>query len=146
MKRNFLYSLAVILLIIASSCEEVRNKPGEVSSLEGEWTVKENSEKFKSRHATYNVYISLSADDSTRISISNFYHMGYDNEIIGTVDGNRIELPSGQKMSMVESVYVLLSGVGNISSDYQSISWQYEIDDGSGTVDHVTATYTRVTK
>jgi len=135
-----------VLLMMFTTCEEVRNQPGDVASLEGEWTVEENSQNFKSALATYNVYISLSSEDSTLIYISNFYHLGYDNEVMGRVENDRIELPSGQEMTLLESTYTLQRGVGNISSDYQSIEWEYEVDDGSGLVDQVTAIYTRVTK
>lgn len=146
MTRNLLYSIATVLLLLVASCEEVRNEPNDISSLEGEWKVEENSEYLKTAEDTYNVYITFSREDSTTIYISNFYHLGYDNEITGNVEENRIELPSGQEMDILQSVYVVLSGVGNIATDYQSINWEYEIDDGSGLVDHVTATYTRVSK
>ena len=146
MAKRLLYPiLSVLLLMFFASCEEIRNEPTEVSSLEGEWKVDEDSELFKSTEDTYHVNISLSPYDSTMIYISNFYHVGPESEIVGKVEGDRIELPSGQEMTVLESVYTILSGSGNIATDYQSISWSYEIDDGSGMVDHVTATYTRVT-
>ena len=135
----------ILLLLLVASCEEIRNEPPDISTLEGEWIVEEYSSFYKSSDVTtYNVYITFSRDDSTTLYISNFYHLGYENEIAGKVDENRVELHSGQELTSLQSVYTLLNGVGNISTDYQTIDWEYTIGDGSGVVDNVTATYTQV--
>ena len=145
LRKSFIVVLGFFLTaLLVNSCEETRTTPGDVESLEGEWKVEETSENFKSAQATYQVYISPSQEDSTQIIISNFYHLGIDTEVIGAVNGNRIELLSNQTVTTLGVSYTVVSGTGIISDDYQNIDWQYVIDDGSGQTDNVTAIYTKL--
>jgi hypothetical protein len=146
MGKQFLYYLMVLLFlgILSGSCEETQDGDNLAEALEGEWKVDENSEFYKSGQATYNVYITLSTQDSSTVYIANFYQLGYDNEIVGSIGDDRIQLEAGQEASVLNSVYTIVSGRGTIATDYQSIGWEYEVDDGSGSIDHVTATYSRV--
>ena len=136
-------ALAIFLLGMVS-CEQEQTAAGTRDALEGNWVVDENSQFYnKTTSAVYNVYISLSSQDSTGLFIANFYQLGYENEIRATLDGDRIRLEQGQEVTLLTSPYMIIEGTGVIASDYQSIDWSYQVDDGSGQIDHVTATYSR---
>jgi len=146
MKKRTLAVLIALSLFLPEmvSCEQEQISAGKRDALEGNWVVDENSQFYnKTTSAVYNVYISLSNQDSTGLFIANFYQLGYDNEIRATLDGDRIRLEPGQEVTLLNSLYKITEGVGVISSDYQSIDWSYQVDDGSGQIDHVTATYSR---
>ncbi|MFP4047955.1 MAG: hypothetical protein ACLFT4_09400 [Bacteroidales bacterium] len=138
--------LIFTLFIFITACENELLNPAEDNSvLEGEWTVEEQSETYKSKKSSYRVYISVSEEDSTVIEISNFYLLGYeDSRISGKVDGKRIELFKNQTIDTEGVTYNVVSGTGVIASDYRSIEWEYKVDDGSGIVDNVTASYVKI--
>ncbi|MFP3860857.1 MAG: hypothetical protein ACLFUW_08545 [Bacteroidales bacterium] len=138
--------LIFTLFIFITACENELLNPAEDNSvLEGEWTVEEQSETYKSKKSSYRVYISVSEEDSTVIEISNFYLLGYeDSRISGKVDGKRIELFQNQTIDTEGVTYNVVSGTGVIASDYRSIEWEYKVDDGSGIVDNVTASYVKI--
>ncbi|MFP4042284.1 MAG: hypothetical protein ACOCZ4_01970 [Bacteroidota bacterium] len=138
--------LIFTLFIFITACEnELLNPAEDTSVLEGEWTVEEQSETYKSKKSSYRVYISVSEEDSTVIEISNFYLLGYENSrISGKVDGKRIELFQNQTIDTEGITYNVVSGTGVIASDYRSIEWEYKVDDGSGIVDNVTASYVKI--
>ncbi len=139
--RAFIWIILSVLLF-ASCEEELTGDVGTAEAIEGRWNVAENSEI--TGEANYQVYIGIYADDSSSVIISNFYQLGYDNgEVIGDISGNRIELRQNQEIGYSSSTYTIVSGTGTISDDYQNIDWQYEVDDGSGTVDNVTAIYSK---
>lgn len=148
MNRIFKAAILMIsaLFIFITACEnELLNPAEDTSVLEGEWTVEEKSETYKSTKSTYRVYISVSEEDSTVIEISNFYLLGYeDSRISGKVDGKRIELFKDQTIDTEGVTYNVVSGTGVIASDYRSIEWEYKVDDGSGIVDNVTASYIKI--
>jgi hypothetical protein len=126
------------------SCEQEQTEPGTREALEGDWTVDENSQFYKeSAENVYNVYISLSTGDTTGLYIANFYQLGFENEVRATLDGDRIRLEPGQEVTLLNSLYKIIEGTGVVASDYQSIDWTYQVDDGSGQIDHVTAIYSR---
>ncbi|HKL38393.1 MAG TPA: hypothetical protein VJ876_05810 [Bacteroidales bacterium] len=138
---------AGIFLFGMISCEQEQTAAGMRDALEGEWKVDENSEFYrKSATGVYNVYISLSTQDTTGLYIANFYQLTYENEVRATLDNGRIILDPGQEVTLLNSLYKIVEGTGVVSSDYQSINWTYQVDDLSGEIDHVTATYSRVDK
>jgi hypothetical protein len=143
-----LYHIAVLLLFLISSCEEARNDPDLAASLEGEWKVDESSSQYKSRlqGEVYYVEISLSPEDSTTLYISNFYNVNPDAQVVANLEGTRLNLMADQQITRFQSTYTVKGGSGEIATDYQSISWEYQVDDGSGMVDDVTAIYTRPDK
>lgn len=134
--------MIVGVLMFVSCEEELTGDVNTAEALEGEWVVDENSDV--AGNTSYRAYIDIYSDDSSSVLISNFYQLGYDTgEVIGDISGNRIELRPNQEIDYYGSTYTVVNGTGTISDDYQSIDWQYDIDDGSGTVDNVTAVYTK---
>jgi len=129
-------------MMVSISCERENNPADLIKALEGRWLVDEQSEFYKSTSGTYYVDISISSEDSSKIFISNFYDLNYQN-VTANVSSNMVELDPDQEISIYTYTYCIQSGSGIVSDDYQSIEWQYNVDDGSGQVDHVKAIYTK---
>lgn len=130
--------LIIIMMMISVSCEKERTSAKLIKSLKGEWDV---SESGPYGNTTYDVNISISAQDSSRIFIYNFYDLG--DEVTANVEGHQINLVEEQKVSFHTTSYIIVSGSGTITDDYRNIDWRYQVDDGSGDVEDVTATYTK---
>ena len=123
MKKITWYLLWIALVAgFQVSCEQENSNPNSAEALEGEWKVDEDSQIAGS--TTYWVYISLAPQDSTRIYISNFYGLGPENEVTGTIRDGRVNLTANQVISALNSDYTVLSGTGQVSSSYQSIQWE----------------------
>jgi hypothetical protein len=146
MKRNLLKSVRLfsilmlfLPLILIQSCETVDQLTGAaatISKIEGNWTCDEQSEIYKATLETYTVTISADPDKASGVIIDNFY--GLNSAAKATITGMSVII-SNQTMDGGFSV----SGSGTISSDFETIHLSYEVDDGSGQVDHVTAVYTK---
>ncbi len=146
MKRNLLRSVrqfSILLLFLSfltiQSCETVDQLTGSaatISKIEGDWTCDEQSEIYKATAETYTVTISADPDKASGVIIDNFY--GLNSAAEATVTGMSVII-SNQTMEGGFDV----SGSGTISSDFETINLTYQVDDGSGSVDHVTAVYTK---
>ena len=143
-KMKTVYAKLTILLvfIIMYSCELIDDNPatGDVRDrIEGQWKCDETSQIYKSTESIYWVYIDPDLYDTTKVIISNFYNLGFD--IYVYVRINSLNLSISQQTT--KDGFKILSGSGNISSNYKEINWNYRVDDGSGEIDNVTATYTK---
>jgi hypothetical protein len=137
-RKLFLLAFLVPLLF-TYSCETIDTLTGgaaTVAKLEGEWTCDEQSEIFKATAEVYTVTLSKDADNASGVIIDNFY--GLNASAKANVSGMSLII-SNQNVEGGFSV----SGSGTISSDFEKINLTYTVDDGSGTVDHVTAVYTK---
>ena len=135
--------VSILLLALTVSCEELLNNLGDDKDvrekIEGQWSCDETSEIFKSTAEKFSVYISPHPDDSTKVLIDNFYELGWDVSAVATVSNRNLYITS----QTVGDGYTII-GSGTVSSDYNEINWNYSVEDGSGEVDNVTATYTRL--
>lgn len=136
--RQIVKNMIGLCLISATviSCDDSLNNPvdGDVrSKIEGTWHVEENSQVFSK--TSYLAEISKHQYDSTRIYIDNIYNVDSYAEAI--VNGRTLTIPD-QTMQGGFRIY----GTGTISKDYNQITWQYTVDDGSSQLDNVTAVYT----
>ena len=140
---NPVLPISILLLALTVSCEELLNNLGNDEDvrekIEGQWSCDETSEFFKSTAEIFTVYISPDPDDSTKVLIDNFYELGYDVSAVASVSGRNLYINS----QTVGDGYTII-GSGTISSNYNEINWNYSVEDGSGEVDNVTATYTRL--
>jgi hypothetical protein len=137
--RKLFLLLFIIPLFFTYSCETIDELTGgaaTVAKLEGEWTCDEQSEIFKATAEVYTVTLSADADNNSGVIIDNFY--GLNASAKANVSGMSLIIPN-QNMEGGFSV----SGSGTISSNFEKINLTYNVDDGSGTVDHVTAVYTK---
>lgn len=144
MKRKI--HLIFIGLFILFSCEKEDASTIEIAkALEGEWSVNETSQYYKSPSSVYQVNISKVSGEENQIVISNFYQTGFETNVFGVINGEKIELVKNQEVAISGgSTYTILSGTGNISSDYQNIDWNYQVDHGSGQIDDAEAIYTKL--
>ncbi len=142
--NKVLMLIAGLLLMMTNSCEIADNLVGNatISKIEGDWNCTEDSEYFKkstaSTKSTYSVNISPDADNDNGILIDGFYNLG-DVGVKAQVSGNTITIPE----QVVEGGYVILSGTGLISSNYNEINWEYRVNIGGSAIDDVSAIYSR---
>ncbi len=137
--RKLVFLAFIIPFLVTYSCEVVDELTGgaaTVAKLEGEWTCDEQSEIFKATAEVYTVTLSADADNSSGVIIDNFY--GLNASARANVSGMSLIIPNQD----VEGGFSV-SGSGTISSNFEKINLTYTVDDGSGTVDHVTAVYTK---
>ena len=135
----------IILILVASlmtglySCELLDDGTGlsVAERLEGRWLCEENN-PYKSAEDFFSVYIDINPVDSNTISISNFFQLGSDAYATAKISGLTLTL-SNQTIGDGFKIY----GSGTISNNYQTITWHYNVDDGSGTWSEVNSVYTK---
>lgn len=145
MKKGFILSgFAFLIIFMVTSCELLDDiTPGDtnvIDEIEGQWKVDEiNDLKSTKTEDNYYVYISPDPNDTTKVLISNFFHLGNNVEASGKVSGSKITLAR----QSLPGDFIILSGSGTISSNYKTITWSYTVDDGSDSPVNATATYTK---
>jgi hypothetical protein len=141
MKINYSFFLLLLLGIVSVSCNDVLSDPTSeeiANKIEGQWSVDESSDLFKSTLQGYVAYIYADEQVKNLIYIEGFYGLGDNVSAEALVNGYSITLTSNQTIGG----YTLLSGSGVINKNLKEIIWNYSIDDGSGVADAVVATYT----
>jgi hypothetical protein len=140
MKLNFTIIPGLVLLLAMASCEVANDVLGgnqTVTEIQGEWSVDETSQYFKSTMDVYSVTFSPDPDNPNGIIIDNFYNVGI--SVKGNVSGGSITIPNQN----AQDGYVV-HGSGTISNNRQEINMDYIVDDGSGVEDHCTAILTKL--
>ena len=137
--KNLTGILSVMLLV--TSCEfgeeiDPDNSDDPRDNIVDTWRSTEISAIYGK--SSYLVDISKEPLDSTKVVLSNFYNLGVDTEVKGTLDGYKINI----------YVHVVngneISGEGTIAGDLSAIDFVYEVDDGSGEKDNVSAEFKRI--
>lgn len=142
MKLKAIFLLS-ILVAFFSSCELEDNEIDNYSDdsrdkIVGIWDVVETNQiEVKSTMENYQVEILNDTSTTSEIIIANFYNIGMNNEAIANMSGLNLSIYSQNIDGFV------VNGSGNISSDYETISLDYIVDDGSGDKDTVTAVYSK---
>jgi hypothetical protein len=139
MKSIKIILAAIVVTFLVYSCEDTLDNLSSVEiaqQIEGEWQCDETI-IFKSTLDMFEVYISTSETDSTRIFISNFNGLGNDVDATALISGYTITIPT-QKIAGDYEV----RGSGTISNNLKEINWTYFVDDGSGIEDEFEAVYT----
>jgi len=132
----FLFFIPLLLNYSCETIDELTGSSATVAKIEGEWTCDEQSEVFKATAEIYVVTISADADNESGVIIDNFY--GLNASARANVSGISLIIPNQD----VEGGFSV-SGSGTISSNFETINLTYNVDDGSGTIDHATAVYTK---
>ena len=134
--RSIIVMLAVIIvtggsLWVFQGCEGFGDN---FDTIDGVWQVNEDSKDFG--YQSYEVMISYSANDSSKIEIKNFYNLGTGIKVIANIIFWDVSIQhSAGGFSF--------NGSGVISGDMRQIDLTYTANDGSGSPDNVTATFTR---
>lgn len=128
-----------ILTLTLISCETdpLGDDEGDTRDVfEGQWSVAENSKLLGNR--SYTVDIEKSIDFPTRINIFDFYSLGQNDSIYGTVSSilsDAVTIPSQTLDGN------LINGSGTLVND-NLIEFTFYVDDGND-IDTVSADYTR---
>jgi len=136
-----IFILMAGIVFLLNSCELADDFTGNatVAKIEGDWSCDETSEIFKSTGSVYSVTVSADPDNGNGVIIDNFYDVNI--AVRATVAGSSLIIGN----QTAEDGYEV-SGSGTISSNFEEINLNYNVDDGSGVVDHVTAVYTKISK
>ena len=137
--RNLAGILSVMLLI--SSCDfgediDPDNSDDPRDNIVDTWRSTEISAIYGK--SIYLVDIAKEPLDSTKVVLSNFYNLGIDTEVKGTLNGYKIYI-STQVVNGNE-----ISGEGTIAGDFSVINFEYDVEDGSGEEDNVSAEFNRI--
>jgi hypothetical protein len=137
MKTINVFFAVITFSLIVSSCELLENTSDltVAERLEGRWDVEESTIDFKSTKDAYYVYIDIYEVDQNTIAIDGFLDL--DGAVYATISGSTLNLAEQEIDGW------LVYGSGNISSNYKTITWQYFVDEGSGTWHPVNAVYTK---
>ncbi len=137
MKRTF-YFLCIIIILAVVGCNpddsETNNTSDIRDKITGGWKCQENSAPF----GTQNYIVDIIKDTiAQRVFIDNFSNLGQGKHITAVVSGQTITINN----QYIESF--LVNGNGSIAANFNSISWNYTIDEGNGPESY-TAVYTKM--
>ena len=137
--KNLACILSVMLLV--ASCEfgedvDPDNDGDPRDNIVDTWRSTEISAVYGK--SSFLVDIAKEPSDSTKVVLSNFYNLGVDTEVKGILDGYKIDI----YVQVVDGNEI--SGEGNIAGDYGIINFVYNVDDGSGEEDNVSAEFKRI--
>jgi hypothetical protein len=128
------FLLSVLLAVVVVSCDKLGSESDDPrDNLVGVWYCNESG---TGGNSNFQVVISKSATDSTRILIGNFSLLGNDVDVYAKLNGLSITVPSQTAGGSQ------VSGSGTVSSNYKSINWTYTVSAG-GTTEHYTAAYSK---
>jgi len=143
MRSKLFKSLAglILVMLMVTSCEL-----GEDFNSDNGGDPRDNivdtwrSTEISAIYGKSNFLVDISKEplDSTKVILSNFYNLGVDTEVKGTLNGYKIYI-STQVVNGNE-----ISGEGTMAGDYSNINFVYDVEDGSGEEDNVEAEFNRI--
>ena len=125
------YLFIVLFVSLFQACEGFGDN---YETLDGVWQVNESSKDFG--YQAYEVSISYSGTDSSKIEIRNFYNLGSGIKVLASINIWDVSI------QQTTGGFTFI-GTGVISGNMKQIDLSYTANDGSGSPDNVTATYTR---
>jgi hypothetical protein len=133
--KKILFALLVLTTVYLISCQKDEDPEINTTSIEGSWKCVENSATY----GTQNYYVDISTDaaNSNKKIIDNFFGLGLGAIVMATQSGQTLTISNAVQLGHT------FNGNGTISSNYNSISWTYTVDEGNGP-ENVTATYTKM--
>jgi hypothetical protein len=139
MKSKIYLLILFSALAIVFACQpEPTDSLSIAFKLQGHWQCDEISSIYKSTNSIYYVNIDIYPTDSNKIVITNFYGLGNNVDVTARINGMSIDIPSQTTDGST------FTGSGLIAKDFNTINWSYTVDIGDGSIDEVTATYTRI--
>ena len=140
--KFLIYRLGIILLgcvLLISSCKTDDDDPLTATRDDyiGLWQCDEFGNNQQPT-GTYQVEIIKHNTDNSKVLIDNFNQLGIGIQAIATIDNTSITIAQ----QIVDNNVV--SGSGYITNNLTSIEFLYYVDDGSGQIENITATYTKL--
>jgi len=138
MTKKIAFSLMILLSIFFVSCQDEAAETEQVdmaTEVARLWSCKETDDQGA---RNYEVKIEKKASDI--LLIKNFHNIGVDNSIEAKLTTDRILTVTEQTLPGTN--LIVKECTGQISSDYQRITWNYKIDDARLGIYSVSATFT----
>jgi hypothetical protein len=111
-----IHTCLLLLLIVLASCDKEHNYPED--SIIGTWRCQEVGSVYNARQ--YNVNIDFTGQDSSMITIYNFYNLGFGVETYALVEDTIITFLG------TDSFEHFFSGMGGrIERDFSAIYWEF---------------------
>ncbi len=135
---NMIFLLCFLFIVFMTpSCEQENILEDQAirDEIIGDWKCNEESLYYKSIQNVYEVSI-IGASVSDQIYVDNFYNIT-GARVLAEVNQYSINVLHDS----IKGGYTIQYAFGTISDDFSQIEWSYAIDDGSGQIDSVTATY-----
>lgn len=132
--KKFICLLFSLSLLTFISCQKDETTDPS-SDIYDTWNCNENSTTFGTQN--YHVDISKDPSSSDKVVIDNFFNLGLGKSIKATLAGQTLTINNENLDGNT------FNGTGTVSSNNNSITWQYTFDDGNGP-ENVNATYTRL--
>ena len=133
--KRLLFLILIISTGYFTSCQKDDPATPEATSIIDTWKVVEQSPSF----GTQNYYVDISKDTTStnKVVIDNFFNFGLGHSIKATQNGLTLTISNAVLDNHT------FNGTGNISSNTNTITWNFTFDDGNGS-ENATATYTRM--
>lgn len=133
--KKIIFALLVLTTTYFTSCQKDEDPINNPSSIEGTWKCVENSTTYGAQ----NYYVDISKDTTAtnKIIIDNFFGLGLGKTVPASQSGQSLTISNAVQQGTI------FNGNGTISSNNNSISWTYTVDEGNGP-ENVTATYTKM--
>jgi hypothetical protein len=135
MKRLLIFVFTISLVYLNSCQKDDTTTTSTPGSIIDTWNCTENSPTYGT--STYQVDISKDTSSTNKVIIDDFYHLGLGKEVKATLNNQTLTISN----AIIDGF--IINGTGTIASNYNTITWNYSVDDGSGS-ENVTATYTRM--
>lgn len=130
--------ICILTLILLSSC----NPDDDVeTAIRDDYLGTWQSDEFDQNQtfiATFQVQITNHSSDNSKVLIDNFNQLGFGIQAEAIIDNTSITLPQ----QLVDGNSII--GSGFMSNKLKTIELQYNVDDGSGQPESITATYTKL--
>ncbi|MBN2668048.1 MAG: hypothetical protein JXR60_02365 [Bacteroidales bacterium] len=145
MKQYFSFSFLVIFsAILFSSCEEQKEQLEDRDAILGMWdvvetivTVNPSSAELRATDQAHLVQIARSEIFADEVFIYNFHGIREELYLPAAVDGKTVTI------SEITLDDFIVHGQGTISSNSNTITWTYWVEDPQGEEEQYSATYTR---
>lgn len=132
--RKLVLLFCLLCFIFQACVQDLLDTSDMASKITGVWRCEEKSSIYGT--STFQVTISKSSTDNTKVLIDNFYQLGSGKTISAWVESFSVNI------AQQEIDGNIINGTGVISSNGKQIELSYTVNDKSNQTDNVTATLT----
>lgn len=138
MKLKTFFLFFFLVLLISCQPDEEQDTLDPRDKLSGNWVCSETGQ-YKSTNDVYEVTISNDNSTPDYVIIANFYNLGISYIVKAKVSDYNLFIENQE----IKDGFYVKSASGIIADQYNEIKMSYSIDDGSGQIDNVKASYTK---